>query len=209
VASSDLPAVAEAATLAKITLASPRRLTAGYTVSALGALLVLVFTTGWWLIGAVSALLGALMGGTVLPVVALALAGMLIGRGWVAMLQSLRARMRSHDLSDVAALPDAVARLSPPLQRLVRHTRTVVATLADEELTGPARSRELYDWVTTLAELGEEDTDYLADRRLHAAAIRPQVLAVGESLEARARAIDLLERFEQRLLSHDGDPFRG
>lgn len=205
----DLPAVTGGSTsLVEDKLTAPSRVTPGYTAAAIAALMLLIATSGWWAVAALAALLGLLAGGGVVPVLALGGAGVLIGRGWVALVQSIRGRLRRYDLSASEALPDAVGRLSLPLQRLLRHTRTVRAVIADADLSHAKVLRELYDWLTSLVELDADDAEYLGERKLDAASIRPQVLAMGKVPDAGARAADLLERFEARLLDHDHDPFR-
>ncbi len=204
----DLPAVAGPAALAEEPLTAPSRITPSYAAAAIAAVGLLVFTTGWWALASIAALVGLLAGGGIVPVLALGAAGFLIGRGWVALVQSVHGRLRRYDLSDAEALPDGAQRLSPPLQRLLRHTRTVQAVLRDPELTDTAVRRELYDWLTSLAELDGDDAEHLADRKLDAASIRPQILAMERTREAGPHGADLLLRFEARLLDHDHDPFR-
>ena len=204
----DLPAVRSSAPLAEEPLTAPSRMTPSFAAAAVAALGLLTFTTGWWALATIAALVGLLSGSGLLPVLALGVAGVLLGRGWVALAQSVWGRLRRYDLSEAEALPDGLARLSPPLQRLLRHTRTLRAVLQDPELSDAQVLRELYDWLTSLAELDGEDAEHLTERKLDAASIRPQILAMERTRDAGPRGADLLQRFEERLLDHDHDPFR-
>ena len=192
-----------------VALASPRRVTIGYAANLVAALVLLFMTTGAWAIGAILAVSALLLGGSIVPMLAIGATGFLIGRGWLGLVQSVRARLRAHDLSEVEALPEAVHLLSPQLQRLVRHTRTVRASMQDPELAASDALRDAFEWITAVAEVQGEDREVLTDRGLSAAALRAEIVALDEAADPRTAVVDLLARFEATLLDAGGDPFRG
>jgi hypothetical protein len=195
----------------------------------LGATGLLTLTSAWWVSALFAALVLLLDAGSLVPLLAVSVAGVLVGRGWFALVDSVRTRLRRVDLSDVAALPDSIRVLSPPLQRLVRHTRTLRRVVGDEALPYDEVMRQLYDWLTGLAELPPPDIELLERLHLDRPRMREAVLAIGEAhspgqslgqslgrslgrssaqSSVWARATDLLERFEARLLAPELHPFR-
>lgn len=192
-----------------LTLASPRRVTLGWAANLVAAVVLLVATSGAWIVGAIFAVAALLQGGSLVPVLAIAATGFLLGRGWLGLVQSVRARLRDHDLSEVEALPDAFHLLSPTLQQLVRHTRTVRAGVQDPELEASEVLRDAFEWITAVAEVQGQDREALTDRGLSAAALRAEVVGLDDGVDPRPAVVDLLARFERALLDTSGDPFRG
>lgn len=192
-----------------LTLSSPRRVTIGWAANLVAALVLLVITSGAWVIGAMAALAALLLGGSIVPVLVIGATAFLLGRGWIALTQSVRARLRSPDLSEAEPLPDAFHLLAPQLQRLVRHTRTVRAGMQDPELEPGAVLRDAFEWVTAIAEVHGQEREVLEDRGLSPAALRAEIVALHDAVDPRPGAVDLLARFERTLLAASGDPFRG
>lgn len=212
--SAELPAGPPSAALvpvasATLSLSAPRRLTPQYAAAVIAALGLLVPSTGVWVVGAIYAISALLLEGVLVPGLAIAATGFLLGRGWHALAQSVRARLTRPDLSESEALPEAYHALSPQLQRLVRHTRTVRAGIADLELDKAAVLRDVFEWVSAVAEIDGSDRETLVDRGLSAGALRAEVVALHERRDPRSQATDLLARFEDVLLETGGDPFRG
>lgn len=198
-----------AAASGTLALSPPRRVTLGWAANLAAALVLLALTSGAWLVGAIAAFVALTSGGSILPMLAIAFTGFLLGKGWLGLAQSVRARLRSPDLSEVEALPEAVHLLSPSLQGLVRDTRTVHASVQDPELEPAAIVRDAFDWITAVAQVQGTDRDTLADRGISAAALRSEVVALAEAEDPRPGVVDLLARVERALLDTAGDPFRG
>lgn len=214
----------------------PHTLTAGFalgwvlTLGVLGALSVV------WLVGMVATTLFLLLGkGGLVPVLAFGATGLLLGRGWVGMVQSIIDRLRRRDLTEPAALPSAFWSLSADLQRLVRHTRSLQIVVREPSLSLDEVDREMFDWLATMAELPPEDRRFLETRGLVVDNLREELVGSRWSEDRyarlqlrgltgrgprpprrprstighRQRALAVLERFERDVLAASRDPFRG
>lgn len=207
----------------------PPRLTPGFAVGWALTLGVLGTITAVWLVGMVTTLVLMFMGhGGAGAAVAFAATGVLLGRGWVGMVQTIRSRLRRRDLEDLAALPPSFSTLSPALQRLVRHTRSLRIVVHDPELPLPELDREMFDWISVIAGLPPEDRLQLEERGLVPSLLREELvhsrwledqtrrdpLRLRRARRApgqghRERALRVLERLEHEVLRPPGDPFRG
>lgn len=218
----------------------PRRLSAGFAVGWVLTVAVLGTITAVWLVGMVFVVVLLALGqGGVGGTLAFAATGVLLGRGWVGMAQTIRGRLRRRDLADTAALPPVFHTLSPALQRLVRHTRGLRIVVCDPELTLPEIDREIFEWIADMALLPPDDRRLLADLGLVPSTLREELVASRvqedarehervaalvharshhERKQARAlarrsghreRALAVLDRFEREVLQPGADPFRG
>lgn len=218
----------------------PRRLSAGFAVGFILTVAVLGTITAVWLVGMVFMVILLLLGqGGLGGTLAFAVTGVLLGRGWVGMGQTIRSRLRRRDLADTAALPPVFFTLSPELQRLVRHTRGLRIAVCDPEVTLSEIDRELFEWITAMAALPPEDRRLLADLGLVPSTLREELVASRQQEDAGERehvealtragshyervrrrvlarrpghrryALALLDRFEQEVLCPGADPFRG
>lgn len=209
----------------------PPQLTAGFAVGWTLTLGVLGTITAVWLVGMVTTAVLMLMGkGGVGAALAFAATGVLLGRGWVGMAQTIRSRLRRRDLDDPAALPPAFWALSPALQRLVRHTRSLMIVAHDPELPLPELDREMFEWISIVASLPVEDRRVLEERGMGPGALREELVhsrwredrarrsasllrraallrQYGKGHRERAQAV--LARLEHEVLRPPGDPFRG
>jgi len=154
------------------------------------------------------------------PVLVFVFTGVLLVRGWIGMMQTIGERLRRHDLGEAVALPDAFWALSPGLQRLVPHARSLTIVLEGSEPTAAEIDREMFEWITSMAELPLCDRDDLAQRGIDAHDLREHlVLGLDGAVIGRGRprtdegrrllARSLLDRFERRVLDRGSDPFRG
>ncbi|MEZ4382445.1 MAG: hypothetical protein R3A79_14005 [Nannocystaceae bacterium] len=198
-------AVAEAG---ELELTAPRPLTPAYVGGAIAAVVLLGGTTIAWLVGLVAAIAALIGGGELVPLLTMAATAWLVARGWTALYQSVAARLRPTDLSETALLPDAYWTLAPQLRRLVLDTRTSREALRDPELTRAELLRELFAWVTCIAEVEGPDRDTLHDHHLDAKRLRDEITAFYDRPDLRTRALELLDRFESQLLDRGRDPFR-
>jgi len=217
----------------------PPRLSAGFAVGWILTVAVLGTITAVWLAGMLFFVLVLVYGhGGVGGALAFALTGVLLGRGWVGMAQTIRGRLRRRDLTDPAALPPVFSTLSPALQKLVRHTRSLQIVVRDPDLPLAELDREMFEWIAIMAELPAEDRRLLAELGLVPAQLREELVASRqrednhdrERLAAlmqprdhhrsplgalvrrpahRERALAVLERFEHEVLRPAADPFRG
>lgn len=217
----------------------PRTLSAGFAVGWVLTVAVFGTITAVWLVGMVFVLVLLLLGqGGVGGTLAFAATGVLLGRGWVGMAQTIRGRLRRRDLTDTAALPPVFYTLSPALQRLVRHTRGLRIVVCDPELTAPEIDREMFEWIADMALLPSDDRRLLADLGLEPGTLREELVASRQQEDAREheqvaalmqarsprstrpgalarrtghreRALAVLDRFEHEVLRPGADPFRG
>lgn len=217
----------------------PPHLSAGFAVGWLLTVAVLGTLTAIWLVGMVFTVLLLVLGqGGLGSAVAFAVTGMLLGRGWVGMAQTIRARLRRRDLADTAALPPAFSLLSPALQRLVRHTRGVQIVVRDPELPLGELDREMFLWIADMAALPPDDRRLLAELGFVPDQLREELVQSRQQEDAherarlallvqprehrparpgglarrpthRERALAVLDRFEHEVLRPAGDPFRG
>jgi hypothetical protein len=203
----------------------PPHLSAGFAVGWVLTVGVLGTLTAVWLVGMIFSVVLLMLGqGGMGSALAFAITGMLLGRGWVGMVQTIRGRLRRRDLEDLAALPAAFWTLSPALQRLVRHTRSLQIVVHDPELPLPELDREMFEWIAALAELPPEDRRLLEELGLVPGQLREELVASrqredrGGIMRAlvlarrpghRQRALAVLARFEHEVLQPPGDPFRG
>lgn len=211
----------------------PPRVTAGFALGWGLTLAVLGIVSAIWITGMVATTLFFVLGqGGALPVLVFGATGLLLGRGWVGMVQSIRARLRRRDLDDSAALPPAFWALPVGLQRLVRHTRSLQIVAREPDLALDGIDREMFEWLSSMAELSPGEQRFLEARGLVAAQLREELvhsrwsedLAARRQLQAlvrrearprsravghRQHAIAMLERFERSVLEAGRDPFRG
>ncbi|MCB9715931.1 MAG: hypothetical protein H6712_18835 [Myxococcales bacterium] len=213
----------------------PPRLSPGFALGWVLTLGVLGTLSAIWLVGMIATTLFLVLGkGGLLPVLAFGVTGLLLGRGWVGMVQSIVGRLRRRDLADPAALPAAFWALSSGVQRLVRHTRSLQIVLRDPGLSLDELDREMFEWLSTMAELSPEDRRFLQTRGLVASQLReelvhsrwsedrverqrmqmltqrqPVALRPLPRVGHRRRALAVLERFERDVLQAGRDPFRG
>ncbi len=188
-------------------------LSAGFAVGWVLSLGALGTFTAVWLVGLVATTLFYVLGtGSLGSVIVLVFAGILVIRGWVGMVRTAHDRLRRRDLSEPAALPDAFWALSPGIQRLVRHARSLRIVLEGPEPSAPQIAREMFEWIASMAGLPGRDRDFLAQRGIDAHDLREHlVLGLGPRGDAghRALALSMLDRFERQVLDRGGDPFRG
>jgi hypothetical protein len=78
--------------------------------------------------------------------------------------------------------------LSLALQRMVRHTRSLQIVLADPELPLPELDREMFEWISVMAELPPDDRQMLAELGLVPAQLREELVASRQGEDARERA---------------------
>lgn len=217
----------------------PPHLSAGFAVGWVLTVAVLGTFTAIWLVGMVFTVILLVIGqGGFGSALVFAFTGMLLGRGWVGMAQTIRARLRRRDLADTAALPPAFAMLSPALQRLVRHTRGLQIVVRDPELTLGELDREVFMWISDMAALPPDDRRLLAELGFVPDQLREELVASRQQEDAherarlamlmqprqhvvahpggparrlthRERAQAVLDRFEHEVLRPTGDPFRG
>lgn len=204
----------------------PRPLSAGFAVGWVLTVAVLGTITAVWLVGMVFVTVLLLLGqGGVGGTLAFAATGVLLGRGWVGMAETIRGRLRRRDLADTAALPPVFHTLSPALQRLVRHTRGLRIVVCDPELTVPEIDREMFEWIADMALLPPDDRRLLAELGLEPGTLREELVASRQQedhqsslLRSRAlarrsshrqRALAVLDRFDDEVLRANADPFRG
>ncbi len=202
----------------------PPHLSAGFAVGWVLTLGVLGTITAVWMIGMVWTVVLLVLGqGGMASALAFAGTGVLLGRGWVGMAQTMRGRLRRRDLEDLAALPAAFATLTPALQRLVRHTRSLQIVVPDAELELPEVDREIFEWIASMATLAPEERLRLADLGIVPAQLREELVASRQQEDRRnrfsralvrspghrERAMAVLARVEHELLRPAGDPFRG
>jgi hypothetical protein len=204
----------------------PPQLSAGFAVGWLLTTAVLGTITAVWLVGMVFSVVLLVLGqGGLWSALAFAGTGVLLGRGWVGMAQTIRGRLRRRDLDDLAALPPVFHALSPALQRLVRHTRGLRIVIQDPELPLPELDRELFMWISDMAALPPEDRRVLAELGLVPSQLREELVASRQqedriraplgprrragTMDHRQRALALLDRFEHEVLRPPADPFRG
>lgn len=185
---------------------------------------VLGTITVTWLIGMVTTTLLWLAGsGGFISVAAFGITGMLLGRGWLGMAQTMHGRLRHRDLDDGAALPITFWSLGPGLQRLVRHTRSLQIVARDPDLPLAELDREIFEWLSTMSQLNFEERRFLDGRTLVPAQLREELvesryaedrlsarigLARRHGVGHRQRVLALLNRFERVVLEDGGDPFR-
>jgi hypothetical protein len=218
----------------------PPQLSAGFAVGWLLTVAVLGTITAVWLAGMVFFVVVLLLGkGGLGGAIAFALTGVLLGRGWVGMAQTIRGRLRHRDLTDPAALPSVFWTLSPALQKLVRHTRSLQIVVRDPELPLSELDRDMFEWIAIMAELPPEDRRLLAELGVVPGQLREELVASRQQEDAREhdrlaalmrarshyerlqlrelerrpahreRALAVLERFEHEVLRPSADPFRG
>jgi hypothetical protein len=218
----------------------PPQLSAGFAVGWVLTVAVLGTITAIWLVGMVFFVVLLLLGqGGVGGTLVFAITGILLGRGWVGMAQTMHGRLRRRDLDDPAALPPVFWTLSPALQRLVRHTRSLQIVVRDPDLPLPELDREMFEWIAIMAELPPEDRRLLAELGLVPAQLREELVASRQAQDTgdrerisalvqpraphgrprfaallrrpghRERALAVLERFEHEVLRPPADPFRG
>lgn len=215
----------------------PPRVSAGFALGWVLTTVVLGTITAVWLVGMVFSVVLLVMGqGGPWAPLAFGGTGVLLGRGWVGMAQTMRGRLRTRDLGDSAALPPVFASLSPPLQRLVLHTRGLVVAIQDPELSMSEIDHEMFLWLADMAGLPDEDRRLLAELGLSPAALREELVASRQQHDAlarervaalmrpraphepaalarrpdhRQRAVALLARVEHEVLRPPTDPFRG
>ena len=192
----------------ELELTAPRPMTPTYVAGAVAAVLLLGGTTVAWIIGLVVAVAALVANGEIVPLLTMAATAWLVARGWTALYQSVAARLRPTDLSETALLPDAFWTLTPQLRRLILDTRTSREALLDPELTRAELLRELFAWVTCIAEVEGPDRDTLHDHHLDARRLRDEITALYDRPDLQARALELLDRFEAQLLDRGRDPFR-
>ncbi|MEM7154680.1 MAG: hypothetical protein AAF799_17660 [Myxococcota bacterium] len=185
---------------------------------------VLGTITVTWLVGMIATTVFWLAGtGSIISVVAFGLTGLLLGRGWMGMAQTMHGRLRHRDLDDGAALPITFWSLGPGLQRLVRHTRSLQIVARDPELPLSQLDREIFEWLSTMGQLTFEERRFLDSRTLVPSQLREELvdsryaedrlgarLGLGRRYGAghRQRVLALLSRFERVVLEDGGDPFR-
>lgn len=166
----------------------PPHLSAGFAVGWVLTTAVLGTITAIWLVGMVFSVVLLFLGqGGLGGALAFAITGVLLGRGWVGMGQTIRSRLRRRDLTDPAALPPMFWTLSPTLQRLVRYTRGLRISVGDPELTTPEIDREMFEWIADMAALPPEDLGRLAELGLVPSQLREQLVASREQEDARER----------------------
>lgn len=193
--------------------------TAGFAVGWVLSLGALGTFTVVWLMGMVATVMFFVLGtGGLGSVLLLGFAGVLLGRGWWGMLHTIYERLRWRDLAEPPPLPEAFWALSPGLQRLVRHARSVRVLLEGHAPSPPDLDREMFDWLGSMAQLPAPDQHALAQRGLDAAVMH-EMLVHGRWAEDRegpgargdqlVRARAMLDRFERDVLGSGGDPFRG
>lgn len=204
----------------------PLGLSAGFAAGWLLSLVALGLLSAVWLVGMIATTLLLVLGqGKLGPVVVFGITGVVVGRGWVGIVQTLRGRLRRPDLGEPAALPDAFWALSPGLRRLVRHARSLRIVLDDPELSTPELDREMFEWIASMARLPAPDREWLAERGIDSDELRVELVQSRWSADRarrwaahrprwqapdhRTRALAMLERFELRVLGRGGDPFRG
>lgn len=208
----------------------PPQITAGFAVGWALTLGVLGTITAVWLVGMVTTVVLMILGqGGVGAALAFTATGVLLGRGWVGMAQTIRSRLRRRDLEDPAALPPSFWALSPALQRLVRHTRSSMIVVRDPELPLAELDREMFEWISVVAKLPADDRRVLEDRGLgplqlredlvrsrwqedesrRGFGLRRRLLARRGGKGHRERALAMLARVEHEALRPSGDPFRG
>ncbi|MEX1367579.1 MAG: hypothetical protein AB1Z98_30905 [Nannocystaceae bacterium] len=211
----------------------PPRVTAGFALGWALTLAVLGIVSAIWITGMVATTLFFVLGqGGALPVLVFGTTGLLLGRGWVGMVQSIRARLRRRDLDEPAALPPAFWALPVGLQRLVRQTRSLQIVVREPDVPLDGVDREMFEWLSSMAELGPAEQRFLEARGLVAPQLREELVhsrwsedqaarrqlpaLVRREARPRARAVDhrqhalaMLERFERSVLEAGRDPFRG
>jgi hypothetical protein len=218
----------------------PPQLSAGFAVGWILTVAVLGTITAAWLVGMVFFAVVLFLGkGGLGGAIAFALTGVLLGRGWVGMAQTMRGRLRRRDLTDPAALPAVFWTLSPALQKLIRHTRSLQIVVRDPDLPLSELDRDMFEWIAIMAELPPEDRRLLAELGLVPGQLREELVTSRqqedtrehdrltalmqarshhERMELRAlarrpahrkRALAVLERFEHEVLRPSADPFRG
>lgn len=218
----------------------PPRLSAGFAVGWLLTVGLLGTITAIWLAGMMFSLVLLVLGqGGFGGALVFAVTGVLLGRGWVGMVQTMRGRLRRRDLDDVAALPPVFWTLSPAMQRLVRHTRSLQLVLRDPELPLTELDREMFEWIAAMAELPPDDRRELAEVGLVPAQLREELVhsrqqedarghvrlatlvqprdhdvparsvALAQRPSHRERVLAVLDRFEREVLQPAADPFRG
>lgn len=205
----------------------PPQLTAGFALGYALTLGVLGTITAVWLVGMITTVVLLVLGqGGLGAALAFAATGVLLGRGWVGMVQTIRSRLRRRDLEDPAALPPAFWSLSPALQRLVRHTRSLMIVAHDPDLPLPELDREMFEWISIIAKLPPDDRRMLEERGLVPVRLRedlvrsrwqedrarrrrllPRARLYGQAHRQRAQA--MLAQLEHEVLRGSGDPFRG
>jgi hypothetical protein len=219
---------------------TPPQLSAGFAVGWVLTVAVLGTITAIWLVGMVFSVVLLVLGeGGLGGALGFAITGVLLGRGWVGMAQTMRGRLRRRDLADTAALPPVFATLSPALQRLVRHTRSLQIVVRDPELPLSELDREMFMWITDMAALPPDDRRLLAELGLVPEQLREELVTSRQHEDARERARlamlmqprehrraprpdalarrpthrerahAVLDRFEHEVLQPAGDPFRG
>lgn len=167
----------------------PPHLSAGFAVGWLLTTTVLGTITAIWLVGMVWSVVLLVLGqGGLGGALGFGITGVLLGRGWVGMGQTIRDRLRRRDLTDAAALPPMFWTLSPAMQRLVRHTRGLRIAVGDPELTTPEIDREMFEWIADMAALPPDDLRRLAELGLVPSQLREQLVASRQQEDARERA---------------------
>lgn len=202
----------------------PPHLSAGFAVGWVLTVGVLGTITAVWLVGMVFSVVLLVLGqGGMASALAFAGTGVLLGRGWVGMAQTMRGRLRRRDLDDLAALPPVFWTLSPALQRLVRHTRSLQIVVPDPELALAELDREMFEWIAAMAALPPDDQRLLEALGIVPDQLREALVASRQREDRRrgssrtlarrtghsARAMAVLARVEHELLQPAGDPFRG
>ncbi len=192
----------------ELELTSPRKITPSFAVAAVAGIVLLSATSAAWLVGVIVAIASLLAHGEFLPIVVMAGTAWLVARGWAALYQSLSARMRPPDLSATALLPDSYWTLSPQLRRLLLDTRTSRESLRDRDIDRADLLRQLFAWVTCIAEVEGPNRDLLRDHHIDGHRLREEIASFYDRPDLRERALDLLDRFEAGLLDRSRDPFR-
>ena len=202
-------------------------LTASFAVGWLLTLAALGTFTAVWLVGMIATTVFLILGqGKLVPVLVFGATGVLLGRGWAGMVQTIRGRLQKRDLTEPPALPDRFWALSVPLQRMVRDARSLRIALSDPQTTLPEIDREMFEWIASMTRLPAPDLRRLAERGITPDGLRAELVQSRwwadraepawpgrrprwPGPDHRTRALALLERFERDAIGSHDDPFRG
>jgi hypothetical protein len=81
--------------------------------------------------------------------------------------------------------------------------------IEDPELDPTAVAGIMFEWLTAVSEVRDDDRYVLVERHLDPASVRPHVLAAHDADDPRGCAVELLDRFVVVLVGARPDPYRG